>query len=90
VAAYYVAAEALANANKHAHASVIRINATGGDRWLHLSIADNGAGGADPTRGSGLIGLIDRVDAMGGTIMINSPIGQGTDLQIKLPIRSQH
>lgn len=90
VAAYYVAAEALANANKHADASIIRINAAAGERWLDLSIADNGAGGADPARGSGLIGLIDRVDAMGGTIMINSPTGQGTELQIKLPLGSEH
>ncbi|WP_460492848.1 sensor histidine kinase [Dactylosporangium cerinum] len=78
--------ESLANAAKHAHASRVRIDAAVRDGWLHLSVADDGAGGADPARGSGLVGLTDRVDAMGGSITINSPAGQGTHLQVHLPL----
>ncbi|MFC5004085.1 GAF domain-containing sensor histidine kinase [Dactylosporangium cerinum] len=86
VAAYYIVSESLANAAKHAHASRVRIDAAVRDGWLHLSVADDGAGGADPARGSGLVGLTDRVDAMGGSITINSPAGQGTHLQVHLPL----
>lgn len=57
------------------------------DGGLELSIRDDGRGGADPTRGSGLVGLTDRVDALGGTIEVASPIGQGTTLLITLPIK---
>jgi signal transduction histidine kinase len=56
------------------------------DGVLRLSIRDNGSGGADPTRGSGLIGLTDRVDALGGTIEVASPVGEGTTLLVTLPI----
>jgi signal transduction histidine kinase len=52
---------------------------------LELSIRDDGSGGADPTRGSGLIGLTDRVEALGGTIDVTSPAGQGTTLHVTLP-----
>ena len=76
VAAYYVASEALANAAKHAGASVVRIEAAVRDDMLELSIRDDGVGGADPARGSGLIGLVDRVEAMGGTIEVASPRGR--------------
>ena len=86
VAAYYVVAEALANAAKHAHASVAHIDVHAAEGRLHVSVRDDGAGGADPQRGSGLIGLGDRVQALGGTITIHSPTGEGTTLQIDLPI----
>ncbi|MEV4517853.1 GAF domain-containing protein [Dactylosporangium sp. NPDC049525] len=86
VAAYYIVSESLANAAKHAHASRVHIDAAVRDGWLHLSVADDGAGGADPARGSGLVGLTDRVDAMGGSFTINSPAGQGTHLQVHLPL----
>ncbi|WP_327002551.1 GAF domain-containing protein [Dactylosporangium sp. NBC_01737] len=86
VAAYYIAAEALANATKHAHATHVSIKTAVHDGWLRLSIADDGVGGADPARGSGLIGLTDRVEALGGTITISSPPGRGTHLQAELPI----
>jgi signal transduction histidine kinase len=56
-----------------------------GDRVLAISIRDDGSGGADPTHGSGLIGLADRVDALGGTIQVMSPAGKGTSLLVKLP-----
>ena len=85
VAAYYAAAEALANATKYARASVVRIEAATRDGWLHLAIADDGIGGADPSAGSGLIGLTDRVEALRGMLAVNSPPGQGTTVTIEIP-----
>jgi len=85
VAAYYVASEALTNAAKHAQASVIDIRADGSDGALTLWIHDDGIGGADPSRGSGIIGLKDRVEALGGTISLLSPPGHGTTLHVQLP-----
>ncbi len=85
VAAYYVVAEALTNAAKHAHASLAHVGVQAGDGHLHLSVRDDGVGGADPALGSGLTGLTDRVQALGGTITIHSPTGHGTTLQIDLP-----
>jgi signal transduction histidine kinase len=84
VAAYHAVAEALANAAKHAHASVVRVHARERAGCLHLSIRDDGVGGADPARGAGLIGLTDRVQALGGTITVQSPIGEGTTVLIDL------
>jgi PAS domain S-box-containing protein len=86
VAAYYIVSEALTNTAKHAHASAVHVAVETRDGVLELSIHDDGRGGADPTRGSGLIGLTDRVDALGGTIGVASPIGEGTTLLITLPI----
>src|SRR5882757_2168237 len=86
VAVYYVVSEALTNAAKHAHASVVQVAVDVRDAVLEVSIRDDGAGGADPTLGSGLIGITDRVDALGGTIELASPVGQGTTLLITLPI----
>jgi signal transduction histidine kinase len=85
VAAYYVVSEALTNAAKHAHASVVQVSATTTGQVLHLHVRDDGTGGADPVRGSGLIGLKDRVEALGGTITIDSPAGAGTCLHAELP-----
>ena len=89
VAAYYVVSEALANAAKHAHASVAQVEAQARDGLLHLSVRDDGVGGATPGGGSGLLGLADRVEALGGTVRVHSPAGQGTRLQIDLPIGDQ-
>src|SRR5229473_6842499 len=86
VAAYYVVSEALTNTAKHAHASAVHVAVEARDGVLGLSIRDDGCGGADPARGSGLIGLTDRVDALGGTIEVASPVGEGTTLLITLPI----
>jgi CHASE3 domain sensor protein len=86
VAAYYVVSEALANAAKHAHASVVQVEARARDGALRLTVRDDGVGGAVPGQGSGLIGLTDRVEALGGTISIASPSGQGTTLQVDLPV----
>jgi len=86
VAVYYVVSEALTNIAKHAQASAARVTVAVRDDILDLSIRDNGRGGADTNRGSGLIGLTDRVDALDGTIEITSPIGKGTTLQVTLPL----
>ena len=86
VAAYYIVSEALTNTAKHAHASVVHVLAEARGGVLGLSIHDDGRGGADPRRGSGLIGLTDRVDALGGTIEVASPSGEGTTLLVTLPI----
>jgi signal transduction histidine kinase len=85
VAAYYAASEALANAAKHARASVVRIDAEERDGSLALAIRDDGVGGADPAHGSGLIGLRDRVEAAGGAIDVVSPVGDGTSVSVTLP-----
>ena len=87
VAAYYVVSEALTNAAKHAHASAVHVAVEARDGVLELSIRDDGRGGADPARGSGLIGLADRVDALGGTIEVVSPVGEGTTMLITLPLQ---
>ncbi|MFB9839316.1 GAF domain-containing sensor histidine kinase [Actinoallomurus acaciae] len=82
---YSVVSEALANAAEHAHATVVRVTLTIKDKAVHLSIRDDGVGGADPS-GSGLIGLTDRVEAIGGTITITSPRGGGTMLLVEIPL----
>jgi signal transduction histidine kinase len=89
VGAYYVVSEALTNAAKHAQASVVEIQARASDGVLELMIDDDGVGGADPARGSGLIGLVDRVEALGGTIAVESPPGRGTSLRVDFPLVRQ-
>jgi signal transduction histidine kinase len=86
VASYYVVSEALTNAAKHAHATVVHVNLRVTDTTLRLSIDDDGDGGADPAQGSGIIGLIDRVEALGGKLTLRSPPGEGTSLVIELPL----
>ena len=85
VAAYYVVAEALTNAAKHARASKVDVRVHTEGATLCLLIRDDGDGGADAAKGSGLTGLIDRVEAHGGTMAISSPIGRGTSLVVKIP-----
>jgi signal transduction histidine kinase len=89
VAAYYVASEALANAAKHAHASRIEMSLERRDTGLLLEIRDDGVGGADPTGGSGLLGLRDRVEALGGSIQIQSQPGNGTSITVELPLEPE-
>jgi signal transduction histidine kinase len=86
VASYFVVSEALANAAKHAGASVAHVKVETADSLLHVSIGDDGVGGADPSRGSGLIGLTDRVQALGGTLGVLSPPGKGTTIWVELPV----
>jgi signal transduction histidine kinase/uncharacterized protein YoaH (UPF0181 family) len=86
VAAYFVASEALANATKHSQASRIDVSLEQRDGRLLLAVRDDGVGGADPSRGSGLIGLTDRVEALGGSISLHSREGDGTQIRAELPL----
>jgi signal transduction histidine kinase len=88
VAAYFVASEALANVAKHAHATAvtIRVSQTAGEASVEIS--DDGVGGADDAGGSGLRGLADRVEALGGQLRIVSPVGSGTTLTAVIPCAS--
>ena len=87
VAAYYVVAEALTNAAKHARASKVAVYVATEGANLRLSIQDDGIGGADALKGSGIIGLTDRVEALGGTMDISSHTGHGTSLLAKIPFQ---
>src|SRR3954449_4895449 len=84
---YYVAAESITHAVKHAQASTVTVRGGRRGRTLELEIMDDGVGGADPRRGTGLIGLRDRVDTLGGTISFVSQPGAGTATRLKLPAR---
>jgi len=86
VAAYYVVSEALTNAAKYAHASVVHVDVEARSRMLRVAVDDDGLGGADPDRGSGLLGLKDRAEAIGGTMSLSSPQGAGTSLHVELPL----
>ncbi|WP_433221942.1 DUF4118 domain-containing protein [Dactylosporangium sp. CS-047395] len=85
VAAYHVVSEALTNAARHAGATEVQVRAVSDESALHLSIRDDGVGGADPRRGAGLIALQDRVEALGGQFTISSPAGAGTTLRATIP-----
>jgi signal transduction histidine kinase len=86
VAAYYVVSEALTNAAKHADASRVQIALRAEEETLFLSVVDDGVGGAKLSGGSGLIGLKDRVEALGGTIDVASAAGSGTRLNVEIPL----
>jgi len=86
VAAYYVVAEALTNVTKHAHAREVSVHAAIHGDHLDIAVCDNGIGGADPGNGSGLIGLTDRVEALGGCLRVISPSEVGTSLAVTIPI----
>jgi signal transduction histidine kinase len=86
VTAYRIVSEALTNAAKHADASVVHVDLVVEDATIRLSIRDDGKGGADPDRGSGLLSIRDRVEALGGRLEITSPVGAGTSLVTEIPI----
>ena len=86
VAAYYTVAEALTNIAKYAGASAAEVEATADEGVLQVWVRDDGRGGADFGHGSGLAGLKDRIEALGGRISLHSPPGAGTTLQIALPL----
>ncbi|MFL6095784.1 MAG: GAF domain-containing sensor histidine kinase [Blastococcus sp.] len=86
LAAYFAVAEALANAAKYAQGGVVDVEAHPDETELHLCVRDDGVGGADPGRGSGLIALTDRIEALGGRLGLHSPPGGGTTLRITLPL----
>jgi PAS domain S-box-containing protein len=89
VAAYYVVSEALTNAAKHARASVVCVELEVRDTIVRLAIRDDGIGGAYPGHGSGLVGLSDRIEALGGTLHVTSPSGDGTTLRVAMPLDGQ-
>jgi signal transduction histidine kinase len=86
VAAYYVVSEALTNAAKHSGASVAEVTVTVTDDVLRVRVHDDGVGGAHAAKGSGIIGLRDRVEALGGTMTVESPPGQGTSIVAEIPL----
>ncbi|GAA5130255.1 histidine kinase [Pseudonocardia adelaidensis] len=86
VGAYYVVSEVLANAMKHGRASTVEVEAETSDGALHVRVRDDGVGGADLARGSGLVGLRDRTEALGGSFAVDSPRGEGTTVFCRLPI----
>jgi signal transduction histidine kinase len=86
LAAYYVVCEALTNTAKHAAAAAVDVRVETGDDMLRAWVRDDGRGGADPTHGSGLVGLTDRVEALGGRLAVRSPPGAGTTVQVDLPL----
>jgi PAS domain S-box-containing protein len=85
-AAYYVVSESLANVAKYAFASKVDVAVACRDGWALVEVADDGAGGADPARGSGLLGLVDRVEALAGNLDVESPIGAGTRVRARIPL----
>ncbi len=88
-AVYYVVSEALANAAKHSQATEVCVTVASDAAAVRATVADDGAGGAKPGRGSGLIGLVDRVEALGGRFTLESPAGRGTTISIELPLGPQ-
>jgi len=86
-AAYYVVSESLTNVAKYAQASSAAVRVRADDGLVSVEVADDGVGGADPTRGSGLSGLVDRVAALDGTLRVDSPTGGGTTIVAEIPVR---
>jgi signal transduction histidine kinase len=88
IAVYYVVSEALTNTAKHADASFVEVQVCTHEDQLRLRVRDDGRGGADLTRASGLVGVKDRVEALGGRLSLHSVAGSGTTLEIALPLTS--
>ena len=86
VGAYYLVSEALTNAAKHSGAPLVHVEVATEERALRITVRDAGVGGADPAGGSGLIGLRDRVETLGGVLAISSPAGRGTSLRVTIPL----
>jgi len=89
LAAYFLVAESLANASRYAKASVARVRAAVEDGALHVEVADDGVGGADPAAGTGLRGLADRMDVLGGRLEVESPLGAGTRVRATIPLAAE-
>jgi signal transduction histidine kinase len=84
-AAYYLIAEALTNVAKYAHASTVQVRIAVSEGRVSVEVSDDGVGGADPAGGSGLRGLADRVEALGGALAVVSPAGAGTRVRAEIP-----
>jgi PAS domain S-box-containing protein len=87
--AYYLISEALTNVTKYAQATAVRVRVAASDAHVVVEVSDDGVGGANPAGGSGLRGLSDRVEALGGSLQIVSPAGGGTSLRAKIPVASR-
>ena len=85
-ALYFVALEALTNVAKYANASAAGVNLRAGHDWAEITITDDGCGGARAENGSGLLGLTDRVEALGGHLSVTSSLGMGTTVHARLPL----
>jgi signal transduction histidine kinase len=90
IAAYYVVCEALTNAAKHARACAAQVEMVADGGVLRVCVRDDGCGGADHGPDSGLVGLKDRVEALGGRISLHSPPGAGTILEVRVPLAGSH
>jgi signal transduction histidine kinase len=88
-AVYYVVSEALTNATKHSEARSVSVSVVGDDSVVRAAIADDGVGGAERDAGSGLTGLADRVEALGGRFTLASPPQHGTTITVELPVRAR-
>ena len=88
LALYFVACEALANVAKYAEATTASVRLSGAPTGVVIEIADDGVGGADQTAGTGLRGLADRVEALGGSLLVTSPAGAGTVVTAEIPVAS--
>ncbi|WBU36788.1 sensor histidine kinase [Homoserinibacter sp. YIM 151385] len=86
--AYFVASEGLVNAAKHSRARQVWLRVEGDGERVRMTIRDNGIGGASELAGTGILGLVDRVDAVGGSLRIRSPRGEGTTIEVELPLAS--
>jgi len=89
IAIYYVVSEALANAAKHSAASAVSVALNSDRAWVRCVVTDDGVGGASLSHGSGLIGLVDRIEALDGRITLDSPPDQGTTISVELPLDFQ-
>jgi signal transduction histidine kinase len=85
-AAYFVVAESLTNASRYGRASELSVTVRRDDDALHVEVADDGVGGADPAKGTGLLGLADRIEVLGGELEVDSPAGKGTRIRARLPL----
>jgi signal transduction histidine kinase len=90
LAAYYLVSEALTNILKHSDATTAGVSVARRDAQLVVEVADDGAGGADRVTGSGLRGLTDRIEALGGRLEVSSPPGAGTALRAEIPLQREH
>ncbi len=85
-AAYFVVAESLTNASRYGCADAVSVTVAREDGHLHVEVADDGVGGADPAKGTGLLGLADRLEVLGGGLDVHSPQGEGTRIRARLPL----
>jgi signal transduction histidine kinase len=85
IAAYYLVCETLTNVAKYAHATTATVTVTRQHDRLIVEVTDNGIGGADPTRGTGLQGLADRINTLAGSVHVSSPPGHGTTIRAEIP-----